>query len=142
MSGYARIFFLLALVWASDIGAYAFGRLIGGPKLAPALSPNKTWAGALGGLGCAMLTGVAAAALTGAPVLPVVGVSVVVAVAAQLGDLAESYAKRRFGVKDSSHLIPGHGGLLDRIDSLLAAALALALLMVLSGGSALGAGVP
>lgn len=142
MSGHTRIFFLLALVWASDIGAYAFGRMIGGAKLAPALSPNKTWAGAFGGLGCAMLVGFSAAALAGAPALRVVGVSVVVAIAAQLGDLAESAAKRRFGAKDSSHLIPGHGGLLDRIDSLLAAAVALALLMALSGGTALGVGVP
>lgn len=130
IGGRRAIFFLFAVVWASDIGAYAFGRLIGGPKLAPALSPNKTWAGALGGLACAMLIGAAAAAIAGASMPGFVAVSFAVAVAAQLGDLAESFVKRRFGVKDSGQLIPGHGGLLDRLDSLLAAAAALALLIV------------
>jgi phosphatidate cytidylyltransferase len=136
--GRARIFFLLAVVWASDIGAYASGRLIGGPKLAPRLSPNKTWAGAFGGLGCAMLTGFIAARLAGAPVPRVVAVSFVVALAAELGDLAESFAKRRFGAKDSSHLIPGHGGLLDRLDSLLAAAPTLALMLAATAPGGLG----
>jgi phosphatidate cytidylyltransferase len=130
--GRGTIFFLLAVVWASDIGAYAFGRIIGGPKLAPKLSPNKTWAGALGGLLCAMLVGVATAALTQAAAPRLVAIGFVVAVAAVLGDLAESFAKRRFGVKDSGKLIPGHGGLLDRLDSLLAASAALALLLGLA----------
>lgn len=125
--GRERILYLFAVVWSSDIGAYAFGRLLGGPKLAPALSPNKTWAGAIGGLLCAMLVGgfaAAAAAAESAVVLLAIGAFV--AIAAQLGDLAESFAKRCFNVKDSGGLIPGHGGLLDRLDSLLAAALALA----------------
>jgi phosphatidate cytidylyltransferase len=125
--GRERIIYLFAVVWASDIGAYAFGRLIGGPKLAPALSPNKTWSGAVGGLACAMvLGGFGAAAVTSDSTLVLLGVSAFVAIAAQLGDLAESFAKRCFNVKDSGGLIPGHGGLLDRLDSLLAAALALA----------------
>jgi phosphatidate cytidylyltransferase len=125
--GRERILYLFTVVWASDIGAYAFGRLLGGPKLAPALSPNKTWAGAIGGLVCAMLAGgVVAAALTAQPAAVLLAISAFVAIAAQLGDLAESFAKRRFNVKDSGGLIPGHGGLLDRLDSLLAAALALA----------------
>jgi phosphatidate cytidylyltransferase len=127
--GRALIFFLLAVVWASDIGAYACGRIIGGPKLAPKLSPNKTWSGAIGGLLCAMLVGLATAAIAHVPAPRLVAISVVVAVAAELGDLAESFAKRRFGVKDSGKLIPGHGGLLDRLDSLLAASIALALLL-------------
>jgi phosphatidate cytidylyltransferase len=138
-AGRGAIFFLLAVVWASDIGAYAFGRVIGGPKLAPKLSPNKTWAGSLGGLFCATLVGAAAATLLGQDtVLLLVAISFVVAVAAELGDLAESFAKRRFGVKDSGKLIPGHGGLLDRLDSLLAAAVALALLLTGGGTGMFG----
>jgi phosphatidate cytidylyltransferase len=125
--GRERIIYLFVVVWASDIGAYAFGRLIGGPKLAPALSPKKTWSGAIGGLACAMLVGgFGAAALASESPVALLAISAFVAIAAQLGDLAESFAKRRFNVKDSGGLIPGHGGLLDRLDSLLAAALALA----------------
>jgi phosphatidate cytidylyltransferase len=125
--GRERLIYLFAVVWASDIGAYAFGRLIGGPKLAPALSPNKTWSGAIGGLACAMVVGgFGAAAVTSDSTATLLAISAFVAIAAQLGDLAESFAKRRFNVKDSGGLIPGHGGLLDRLDSLLAAALALA----------------
>jgi phosphatidate cytidylyltransferase len=126
--GRERIIYLFAVVWASDIGAYAFGRLIGGPKLAPALSPNKTWAGAIGGLGSAMaIGGLAASAYTADPPALLLAISAFVAIAAQAGDLIESFAKRRFNVKDSGGLIPGHGGLLDRLDSLLLASLALAL---------------
>ena len=126
--GWQRIFYLFAVVWASDIGAFAFGRLVGGPKLAPALSPNKTWAGAIGGLASAMVIGgLGAAAVTANPPGLLLAISAFVAIAAQLGDLAESFAKRCFHVKDSGGLIPGHGGLLDRLDSLLAAAMALAL---------------
>lgn len=137
--GRERIIYLFAVVWASDIGAYAFGRLIGGPKLAPALSPNKTWAGAIGGLASAMVIGggLAAAAYTADPPALLLAISAFVAIAAQAGDLIESFAKRCFNVKDSSGLIPGHGGLLDRLDSLLAAALALAvaLLAATAGGA-------
>jgi phosphatidate cytidylyltransferase len=136
--GRAAIFFLLAIVWASDIGAYAAGRAIGGPRLAPMLSPNKTWAGACGGLvGCA-LVGLATARLMGGSGAVVVAASLVLSLAAQLGDLAESFAKRKFGVKDSGSLIPGHGGLLDRLDSLLTAAALLGLLLLLGAGAALG----
>jgi phosphatidate cytidylyltransferase len=136
--GRERIIYLFAVVWASDIGAYAFGRLIGGPKLAPALSPNKTWSGAVGGLVCAMLIGgFGAAAVTSDSIPSLLAISAFVAIAAQLGDLAESFAKRCFNVKDSGGLIPGHGGLLDRLDSLLLAAFALAVaLAVATGGGA------
>ena len=129
-AGRANVAFVVGVVWASDIGAYLAGRLIGGPRLAPQVSPGKTWSGAAGGL-------VAAAAL-GAVVgrLPGAGVAAVLSVVAQAGDLAESVAKRRAGVKDSGALIPGHGGLLDRLDGLLAAAPAAALL-----ARALGPGV-
>jgi phosphatidate cytidylyltransferase len=137
--GRARIIYLFAVVWASDIGAYAFGRLIGGPKLAPALSPNKTWAGAIGGLGCAIVIGAfAASAYTGDPLALLLAISAFVAIAAQAGDLIESFAKRCFNVKDSGGLIPGHGGLLDRLDSLLLASLAFALaLAAATAGGAL-----
>jgi phosphatidate cytidylyltransferase len=135
--GRAMIFFLLSVVWASDIGAYAFGRLIGGPKLAPHLSPNKTWAGAIGGLGCTLLVGLATVYLDHGHIGPVLGVTVAVAIAAQLGDLGESFAKRHFHVKDSGAIIPGHGGLLDRLDSLLAAAMVLAAIVAAAGPNVL-----
>lgn len=115
------VFWLLAVVWATDTGAYFAGRAIGGPRLAPRISPNKTWAGLIGGALAAALVGVIAAGLAGRdPMLPVVG-GMVLAVVAQGGDLLESWCKRRFGVKDSGHIIPGHGGILDRVDGLLAA---------------------
>jgi phosphatidate cytidylyltransferase len=135
--GRITIFWLLGVVWASDIGAYAFGRTIGGPKLAPALSPNKTWSGALGGLFCAGLVGFGAAWFSAAPAAFLAAISVGLAIVAELGDLAESALKRKFGVKDSGALIPGHGGLLDRLDSLLTAAPAQALVIWLAGGSLL-----
>lgn len=132
------VLWLFAVVWASDIGAYAFGRLVGGPKLAPRLSPNKTWAGAVGGLASAVGAGLALAAAAGAASPRIAATGAVVAIAAQLGDLAESSVKRHFHVKDSGVLIPGHGGLLDRIDSLLAATLALAAVVAASGAGVLG----
>ena len=114
------VFWLLAVVWATDIGAYFAGRGIGGPKLAPSISPNKTWAGLIGGALSAALVGVLAAGfLAGEAMLLVVG-GMLLAIVAQGGDLLESWCKRRFGVKDSSHIIPGHGGILDRADGLLA----------------------
>ena len=137
-SGRALIFFLLAVVWASDIGAYASGRLIGGPKLAPKLSPNKTWSGAVGGFACALVVGFAAAHLAQANVVRVLAVTAIVAIAAQLGDLGESVAKRHFHVKDSGALIPGHGGLLDRLDSLLAASMILAACLAAIGPGLFG----
>jgi phosphatidate cytidylyltransferase len=132
--GRAAILWLFAVVWASDVGAYAAGRALGGPRLAPRLSPNKTWAGALGGLVCAGLIGLGAARFFGGSVATVVTASVVLAVAAELGDLAESLAKRKFGVKDSGGIIPGHGGLLDRLDSLLTAATVQGLMLLLGTG--------
>ncbi|MEQ9641789.1 MAG: phosphatidate cytidylyltransferase [Alphaproteobacteria bacterium] len=125
---------LLATVWASDTGAYFAGRGIGGPKLAPRISPNKTWAGLIGGMVAAAIAGGAVAAWGGFAVLPAAGLSAVVAALSQGGDLAESMLKRRFDVKDSGTLIPGHGGILDRVDALLAAAPATAALYALSHG--------
>jgi phosphatidate cytidylyltransferase len=137
-TGRATLFWLLAVVWATDIGAYLVGRTFGGPRLAPRWSPRKTWAGLAGGIGCAALIGWATAAWLGiSPALPLVGVSAGLAIVEQFGDLAESVAKRRFGVKDSSGLIPGHGGLLDRLDGLLAVIPVVALLTLIGGRSLL-----
>jgi phosphatidate cytidylyltransferase len=136
--GRATLLWVLAVVWATDIGAYVIGRTLGGPRLAPRLSPRKTWAGFAGGSVCAALIGWATAAWLGiSPVLPLVLVSAGLAIVDQFGDLAESLAKRRFGVKDSSGLIPGHGGLLDRLDGLLAVIPVVALLTLIDGRSIL-----
>jgi phosphatidate cytidylyltransferase len=109
------------------------GRTLGGPRLAPRISPGKTWAGLIGGTACAAAVALVAARLTGASGALLVAASAALAVVAQIGDLAESMAKRHFGVKDSSGLIPGHGGLLDRLDGLIAAAMAAAVLTVAVG---------
>jgi len=109
---------LLILVWSSDIGAYIVGKIVGGPKLAPSISPGKTISGAIGGLISALI--IPHLAL---PFMPIrlwsIEALVGVAILAQLGDLLESWVKRRLNVKDSSGLLPGHGGLLDRLDSIL-----------------------
>lgn len=117
------VFWLVIAVWGTDIGGYFVGRAVGGPRLAPRISPGKTWSGLLGGMALAGLLSAAAAALAGEDALRWGGLGAVFAVVAQLGDLFESGLKRRFGVKDSSRLIPGHGGLLDRIDGALAGAI-------------------
>jgi phosphatidate cytidylyltransferase len=136
--GRATLLWLLAVVWATDIGAFAIGRSLGGPRLAPRWSPRKTWAGLIGGSICAALAGGATALILGIPsAAPLILLSAGLAIVAQFGDLAESLAKRRFGVKDSSDLIPGHGGLLDRLDGLLAAIPAVALLTLIGGRSVL-----
>ncbi|MBK1663289.1 phosphatidate cytidylyltransferase [Rhodospirillum rubrum] len=133
--GWETLFWLLAVVWATDIGAYACGRTLGGPLLAPRISPKKTWSGLLGGMGSAALAGWGLALAFGyAPPLWVILFAPVLAVIAQAGDLFESSMKRRFNVKDSSNLIPGHGGLLDRVDGLLAAAPPVACVVALQGG--------
>lgn len=122
--GFAAILFLFAIVWATDIFAYLVGRAAGGPLLAPSLSPKKTWAGAFGGLAGGVAAG-AAVAYASVGTAPMVAglVALVLSIVAQGGDLFESAVKRRFGVKDASHLIPGHGGAMDRLDGFLVAAL-------------------
>ena len=121
-AGRANVMFVVLLVWATDIGAYAAGRALGGPKLAPRISPGKTWSGAAGGLLAAVVAGILVAAAQGpAPRLPAAAaVAAFLSIIGQAGDLLESLAKRHFGVKDSGHLIPGHGGALDRLDATLA----------------------
>lgn len=126
--GLTLVLWLLLVIWAMDSGAYFAGRAIGGPKLAPKASPNKTWAGLLGGMLCAGITGGIVAAVSGvAPVSFAVAASALTGGWSQAGDIAESMVKRHFGVKDMSNLIPGHGGILDRIDGLLFAAPAMAI---------------
>lgn len=135
--GQLTIYWLFGVVWATDIGAYAAGRTIGGAKLAPRISPNKTWAGLAGGVLSAGLVGYGVAVwFVQAPhPLTLAGLSAALAVLAQLGDLGESGLKRHFGVKDSGRLIPGHGGVLDRCDGLLSTAPAVALLCWFAGGT-------
>jgi phosphatidate cytidylyltransferase len=133
--GFIAMIFLFAVVWATDVAAYFAGRLVGGPKLWPAISPNKTWSGALAGAAAGTVAGSAVAAAGGiGPLAPIVAASFLLSVAAQFGDLFESALKRRFGAKDASHAIPGHGGLMDRLDGFLAAAVAAALVGVARGG--------
>ncbi len=113
------------IVWATDIGAYIAGRAIGGPKLAPKISPNKTWAGLFGGMVAAAIFGAGIAYAAQLPMLCWVG-GAPLAVAAQMGDLFESWLKRRSGVKDSGKLLPGHGGVLDRLDGVVPVAILVA----------------
>jgi phosphatidate cytidylyltransferase len=135
VAGRADVLFLLLVVWAGDIGAYLVGRWIGGPRLAPRISPGKTWSGSLGGLIAAIAVGVLTAHLMSGNLT--IWRSALIAglleVVAQGGDLLESYVKRRLQVKDSGHLIPGHGGLFDRLDGVLAAAPMAALLALTLG---------
>jgi phosphatidate cytidylyltransferase len=120
--GARALFWVLATVWATDIGAYFAGRLIGGPRLAPKISPAKTWSGLFGGLAAAALvTGVAGIAGWVPFSAGFLALGIGLSLVAQLGDLIESKFKRHFAVKDSGALIPGHGGVLDRLDSLLTA---------------------
>jgi phosphatidate cytidylyltransferase len=133
--GFLAVIFLLAIVWMSDIGAYFAGRALGGPKLVPQVSPNKTWAGAVGGLLAAILAAVAVAKLAAlSAIFPLAVLALALSVFAQAGDLFESFLKRRFHAKDSSHLIPGHGGLMDRLDGFVTASVAAALIGLLRGG--------
>jgi phosphatidate cytidylyltransferase len=131
------VLWLFVTVWASDTGAFVTGRAIGGPRLWPRLSPSKTWSGAVGGLIATALVGGLAALWAGAAATLLVPAGIALGIAAQAGDLAESLAKRRFGVKDSGGLIPGHGGLLDRLDGMLAAAALLSLMTLAAGASPL-----
>jgi phosphatidate cytidylyltransferase len=134
--GLEALFFIFAVVWATDILAYFSGRLIGGPKLWPSVSPNKTWSGLLGGVaaGAAAAAGIGHYIGASVPGLAVCGAAL--AVLAQAGDLGESALKRSFGVKDASNLIPGHGGFLDRMDGIVPVAVMAALLALWANGEA------
>jgi len=119
--GIMLFFWLVAMVIATDVGAYIAGRSIGGPKLAPAISPNKTWAGLFGGMMAAAIISTVFASYLGNALPEAIVLGGVLAIVAQMGDLLESWLKRQSGYKDSSSLIPGHGGVLDRMDGFLAA---------------------
>jgi phosphatidate cytidylyltransferase len=134
--GLTALFLVFAIVWATDTGAFFAGRTIGGPKLWPRVSPKKTWAGAIGGLVAAVAAGAVVALAAGLPRLPpLLMIAFLLSVACQLGDLFESAVKRRFGVKDSGRIIPGHGGLMDRVDGLIFACALAALLGWTRGGA-------
>jgi phosphatidate cytidylyltransferase len=130
--GFHAILYLFLVVWSADTGAFFSGRLIGGPKLAPVISPNKTWSGFIGGALAAGCVGTLFAVWLGRTSVPLLGcVSIVLAIISQAGDLGESFLKRAFGVKNSSGLIPGHGGVLDRLDGLVLAAMGAGLIAVM-----------
>lgn len=135
-AGLAATLFLFAVVWATDIMAYFTGRTFGGPKLAPSISPGKTWSGAVGGAVFAVIAGLGVASLAASPLgwAAIALLSLALSVVSQAGDLFESSLKRRFGAKDSSQLIPGHGGVMDRVDGLAAAAFAMFVVGALAAG--------
>ena len=133
--GFPAMVLLFAVVWSTDIFGYFAGRAIGGPKLLPAVSPKKTWAGAVAGAAGAVAVTVLAARWFGLVDLgAIAAVALVLSVVSQFGDLLESWIKRRFGAKDASHLIPGHGGVMDRLDGFWAAALVGAAIGLARGG--------
>lgn len=133
--GFAAIMLLFVIVWLTDIAAYFAGRAIGGPKLMPRVSPKKTWSGAVGGTLAGVVGAVGVAHMSSvASLAAVAGVALVISVVSQGGDLLESAIKRRFNTKDASQLIPGHGGLMDRLDGFVAAAVAGALIGLMHGG--------
>lgn len=128
--GFYAVIFVMLVVAATDTAAFFCGRLIGGPRLAPSISPKKTWSGLLGGISAAGLTAGAFAYALGAPALPLAVVGVAMGLVAQAGDLAESSLKRAFHLKDASGLLPGHGGFMDRVDGLVPVAVLLALVLL------------
>jgi phosphatidate cytidylyltransferase len=136
--GLQLVVWLLVVVWTTDILAYVVGRKVGGARLAPVISPGKTWSGLCGGVVAAALAGALTAWAIGSErLLQAAGLGGLLAVVSQIGDLIESFLKRRAGVKDSGTLIPGHGGVLDRLDGLILAAPVLALLGLVFGASVL-----
>jgi phosphatidate cytidylyltransferase len=133
-SGFVALILILLVVWATDIGGYFAGRGIGGPKLWPRVSPKKTWAGAIGGFAASLVVSGGFAGLGLGKTVPMLLLGAALSIASQLGDLLESAVKRHFGVKDSSHLIPGHGGIMDRLDGFVAAVVVAAIFGLLRGG--------
>jgi phosphatidate cytidylyltransferase len=133
--GFAALIFLFAVVWLTDIVAYFCGRALGGPKLLPQVSPNKTWSGAIGGTVGGIAGGVAVAIYFGIANLLAIGVlALLLSIASQAGDLLESWIKRRFDAKDAGALIPGHGGVMDRLDGFVIAAVVALLIGIGHGG--------
>jgi phosphatidate cytidylyltransferase len=133
--GFLAIIYLFAIVWGTDTAAFFIGRAIRGPRLLPQVSPGKTWSGALAGVAAAILLGVIVAGTSGlARIWMIAMLAAALSVVAQAGDLFESFLKRKFGAKDSGRLIPGHGGLMDRLDGFVAACLIATLIGVARGG--------
>lgn len=133
--GFVAIVLLFAITWATDILAYFIGRLVGGPRLWRRVSPNKTWSGAVGGAAGGIAAALAVTHFAHiANSLAVAALALLLSVASQAGDLFESGLKRRFGVKDAGHIIPGHGGIMDRLDGFLAAAVLAAIIGIARGG--------
>jgi phosphatidate cytidylyltransferase len=133
--GLTALMLVLLIVWATDIGGYFAGRGLGGPKLWPRVSPKKTWAGAVGGFVASLVVAIGFAALGFGKLIPLLLLAGVISIVSQFGDLFESAVKRKFGVKDSSHIIPGHGGLLDRLDGFVFAVVVAALIGFLRHGA-------
>ncbi len=134
-AGFELLLLLFLVVWVTDIAAYFAGRHFGGAKLLPSVSPKKTWSGAIGGLVAALAVALGFAAWSGNLSLGATGfLAIVLSAVSQAGDLFESWVKRRFDIKDSSNLIPGHGGFLDRVDGLVAAAVPVAVMVLLNNG--------
>ena len=133
--GFAVILLLFAIVWTTDVLGYFAGRAFGGPKLWPSVSPKKTWSGAIcGTVGAVAIALFVAAQFGSFDRIAIIAVALLLSVVAQAGDLFESWVKRRFDAKDSSHIIPGHGGVMDRLDGFWAAAVAGCVVGVLRGG--------
>lgn len=145
-AGFTAVLFIVLVVAATDTAAFLAGRLIGGPRLAPRISPNKTWSGLAGGVTAAGLAGAAFAAAIGGPVPALAATGLLMGLVAQAGDLAESALKRAFDVKDASQLLPGHGGFMDRMDGIVTVSIALALAVLFldphAPAEALLAGLP
>lgn len=134
-NGFFALLLLFAIVWATDVLGYFFGRAVGGPRLMPNISPKKTWSGAIAGtLGAVIMAVVVAKGFGLAGTGAIIVIALLLSVVAQLGDLLESWVKRQFGAKDASRLIPGHGGVMDRLDGFWAAALVGCLIGLLRGG--------
>lgn len=131
--GFTQVIFVIVVVIAADVGAYFGGSSIGGPKLAPTLSPNKTWSGAVTGFLFACIVGVIAGAFTGLSICTSIALAAPLVILSVFGDLLESTVKRKIGVKDTGMLLPGHGGLLDRLDSLMAAVVGGAIIFMMIG---------
>jgi phosphatidate cytidylyltransferase len=132
--GFVALILILLVVWVTDIGGFFAGRGFGGPKLWPRVSPKKTWAGAIGGFAASLVIAAGFAAFGLGKIGPLLLLGAALSIVSQLGDLFESAVKRRFGVKDSSQIIPGHGGLLDRLDGFVAAVVLAAIFGLLRGG--------
>jgi phosphatidate cytidylyltransferase len=136
--GFWAVLFIFAVVVATDVAAFFCGRTLGGAKLAPSISPNKTWSGLIGGVAAAAAAAAAFTVPTGSDWTALAAIGAVLGTVSQMGDLAESALKRSFGVKDASNLIPGHGGFMDRADGIVAAAVAAAVFALIMNPHAPG----